>query len=226
MNATDKKPDYKAIYEIVSKRFHKAGHFMHGPFDETFFTMRVYETAKDIIKKLKKKCKKQQILTACLLHDIGKIKLKMHKVVSGHGIIDGFSDEWQRHATLSVPIAGRILKKIGHSKEFIEEVCYLIKNHDNRKIKISEKSIELKILQDADLIADCGMAGFIRGFTNGGKFKKPIIGTVNYMQKHRNRVQKPGKLNLKVAKDIAKEKMKLQIMLTKRIAKDINSDVL
>ena len=80
MNQIDKKPDYKQIYQIVKKKFNQTNHFYHGPFDETYFSLHVYETAKKLIKLSKKKCQKEQILVAALVHDIGKTKLNDQKV--------------------------------------------------------------------------------------------------------------------------------------------------
>ncbi|MBW3018255.1 hypothetical protein KY325_03790, partial [Candidatus Woesearchaeota archaeon] len=65
MNKADKNPNYKKIYSIVKGMFDRTAHFKHGPFDETFFTLRVYESAKEIMRKLKKKCDKQTVLVAC-----------------------------------------------------------------------------------------------------------------------------------------------------------------
>ena len=169
MNSIDKNPDYKKIYKFVKDKFDRTTHFKHGPFDETYFTLRVYESAKEIISKLNKDINKEQVLVACILHDIGKIKLKASKMVSSHSPLKTFSEEWHKHPKLSVPIAKKFLKQIRHSDEFIEKVCYLIENHDLRGDKLQKKSLELKIIQDADLIADIGFAGFIRPFLYCGK---------------------------------------------------------
>ena len=140
--------------------------------------------------------------------------------------MDNAKEEWDKHPQLGVPISKKILKGLGHSEEFIASVCYLIKNHDNRSGQIKNKSMELQILQDADLIADCGFAGFIRPFLYGSKFKRNIIGCIKYMQNEVNQVEKEGLLNLEVSKIIAKIKMKLEHKLIKEISKDINSDLL
>src|SRR4030042_821637 len=164
MNSIDKKPNYKKIYKFVKDKFDKTTHFKHGPFDETYYTLRVYESAKEIIEHLNKSVKKEQVLVACILHDIGKIKLKPSKMFSRHDVLENASEEWRKHAKLGVPIAKNFLKQIGHSDEFIKEVCYLIENHDLRGEKLQVRSLELQMIQDADLIADIGFAGFIRPF--------------------------------------------------------------
>lgn len=59
-----------------------------------------------------------------------------------------------------------MLKDLGHSNEFIEKVCYLIKNHDVHAV--IKKTLELKVLQDADYIADTGLIGFARVLAGAG----------------------------------------------------------
>lgn len=220
----DSSPDYKKIYAFVRSRFEKTKHFCHGPFDETYFTLRVYESAKEILSKIKEKADKEIILTACLLHDIGKTKLKPSRLFCRHGFLEDHSEEWHRHAKLSIPIAKRFLRSLGHSEQFIEQVSYLIENHDLRHLK--QKSLELQILQDADLIADIGFAGFIRPFLFCGKFnRQSIIGSINYI-KTEDRIKGGEKLNLKVSKEIGKREMQIQKNLVAEISKDIKSDLL
>jgi hypothetical protein len=89
-----------------------------------------------------------------------------------------------------------------------------------------DKSIELQILQDADLVADCGFAGFIRPFMYGSKFSRQIIGTIKYLKTEVNRVEQDGLLNLEVSKTIAKRKIEIEKKLIKEISLDINSDLL
>jgi HD superfamily phosphodiesterase len=226
MDKIDKNPDYKKIYSIVKDLFESTEHFYHGPFDETYYSLRVYESCKEIINKIDQKVLEPIILVAAILHDIGKTQIDTKKVFSPAGKTDGAIKEWKRHAELSVPVAKKILTKLGHSEQFIDEVCYLVENHDKRRNEIKNKSIELKILQDADLIADCGFAGFIRPFLYGSKFSRQIIGTIEYMQNEMNRVEEEHLLNLVVSKNIAKKKMLLEKKLITEISTDINSDLL
>lgn len=226
MNSIDKNPNYKQIYKFVKDKFDKTTHFKHGPFDETYYTLRVYESAKEIIQKLNRNIEKEQVLVACILHDIGKIKLKASKMFSNHSPLETFSEEWHKHAKLGVPIAKKFLKQIGHSNKFIEEVCYLIENHDLRGDKLQKKSIELQIIQDADLIADIGFAGFIRPFLYCGKFsKQSVISSIEFIKKE-DRTEGGDEINLPISKSIAKREMKIQSDLVKEISKEIDSDLL
>lgn len=169
------------------------------------------------------KVKREQLLVASILHDVGKSKLKPSKLFQQKGFRKDILIEWRKHAELSAPIAKNYLKRKGHSDEFIEDVTFLIRNHDKRDLK--NKSIELKILQDADLIADIGLAGFTRPFLFAGKFSRSIIQTINYLQ-NEDRTNNLKSLNLKETKELAREKLNEQKKLAKQILKDLNSDLI
>lgn len=218
----DKKPDYKKLYEIVKEKYQKTSLFSHGPFDETYYTLRVYEISKKIIKKLGKG-NKEIILTAAILHDIGKIKLQASKIIPSGLKSDAARQEWRRHAKLGVPLAAKILRKMGHSEDFIKKVCYLIEFHDSRKME--KKSLDLEIIQDADFVADFGFAGFIRAFLYGTRFKQLVINSIKYIQKS-DKELRYDKLNLEVSRKMAREKIKLQERLAEGIAIDLKSDLL
>ena len=224
MNKVDNNPDYKKMYKEVCTCFLKSKHFYHGPFDETYYSMRVFESAKQIIYKLKEPCKKELVLVCAILHDVGKSKLNYKKIFGKTTFTKGYLKEWHKHAKLSVPIAKIILKKMGHSDEFIKEASYLIKNHDNR-LNLTDKSLELRILQDADLIADIGLAGFVRPFLFSGKFSRSVISQINYIKNEKSRVEIDGMINLKVSKKIADKEMNIQNKLVDELAKDLNSEL-
>ncbi|MFO7710649.1 MAG: HD domain-containing protein [Candidatus Woesearchaeota archaeon] len=222
MNCKDKNPDYKAMYAYVKGRFDRTRHFKHGPFDETFYTMRVYECAKELLEHVD--AKREQVLVAAILHDIGKVKLRASRMFGNGHCLSGMGEEWHRHAILSVPMARQYLKKQGHSKEFIDEVCYLIEHHDMRGDKMDYRSVELQVIQDADIIADVGFAGFIRPFLFCGKFnKQSIIDSIRFI-KGDDRTKEV--MNLEVSKKIAKREMKIQKRLVDEIYKEIDSDLL
>ncbi len=226
MNTKDKKPDYKKIYHFVKKQFDKTNHFRHGPFDETYFTLRVYESTKEIVAKISKKVNQQELLVAALLHDIGKTKLRASKLFGKSGLLKGARREWSRHAKLGVPIANKLLRRLGHSEQFISDVGYLIAHHDLRGAALTKKSLALKIIQDADLIADIGFAGFVRPFLFSGKFNKySVIGSIEFLQKE-DRTDLGKNLNLKISRAIGCREMKIQTALARQMAKDIATDLL
>lgn len=226
MNEADKSPNYKKLYDIACKYFKKTSHFSSGPGDETFFTLRVFESARELIKLLPQSAKKEKILCAALLHDIGKSKFKIKKIIRKNIPDENGWEEWHRHPKLSAKMAKPILKKLGHSQRFIDEVCHLIENHDKRDNYDGEKSIELQILQDADFIADTGMAGFIRPFLWSGKFKRPILEQMEYMKSNENSRLNLSKLNLEISKKIIKENAILEKSLKSQIIELMDSGLL
>ena len=221
-----KKINYKKIYNFVKGEYEKTKDFKHGPFDETYYTLRVYESAKEIISKLKKKVNVEQILVAALFHDIGKTKLDCSKLFGIGDMKKNRGNEWHRHPKLSLPIAKKYLKKHNFPNYFIEDVLYLIVNHDKRGDKLENRTLELEILQDADVVADIGYAGFLKAFLYSGKFSNnSVVSTIQYISEHKKSVNYK-KINLKVSKDIAKREMKIQKDLIKEVVKDIQSDLL
>ncbi|MHA1123014.1 MAG: hypothetical protein ACTSPC_09485, partial [Candidatus Heimdallarchaeota archaeon] len=68
-------PDYKKLFEIVCDLYSDTEHFYYGQWDETFYTLRVFETSKILIKRSRVKVEEDIILTAAIFHDIGKTKL-------------------------------------------------------------------------------------------------------------------------------------------------------
>tara|TARA_Y100000310_G_scaffold341885_1_gene442714 strand:+ start:235 stop:909 length:675 start_codon:yes stop_codon:yes gene_type:complete len=224
MDKIDQNPNYKKIYQIVKAKFNQTNYYCHGPFDETYFSLHVYETAKKLIYLSKKKCQKEPILVAALLHDIGKTKLDDEKVF-GSFLGKKSVKEWRKHAKFGLPITKKILNQLGHSKEFIEQVCYLIEHHDHRTKE--EKTFELKLLQDADLIADWGLAGFIRPFLYGCKFRQSVLGSVDHIKKKSYAVSHEyQQLNLNISKRLGKQKLSLQKKLYQEIIEDSKSGLL
>lgn len=213
----NKKPDYKELYGIVKDLFEKVDFLSYGPFDETYYTLRVFNVAEKIIDRLEEECDKEAVLVAVLLHDVGKIKLNFDKVFKDGEFLGSFSEEWRKHSQISVEFAEEILTDLNYPKEFIQKVLYLIEKHDLRGDKMKERAVELKVLQDADLIADLGMAGFIRPFLYGAKFKRSVINSIAFI-KTEDRTAGGTKLSLDLSKKIAKEEMETQRRLVGEIS--------
>ena len=71
-----------------------------------------------------------EVKLALLLHDIGKPFSYTEK--------DGIR-HYKNHGEISSKISIKILERLNYNKDFIDEVCYLIRNHDN---PITKEDIE------------------------------------------------------------------------------------
>lgn len=215
--------DYKKLYGIVCDLYSNTNHFYYGQWDETFYTLRVFETCKILIKKAKMKVDEEIILTAAIFHDIGKTKLDTENKIK---------KEWDSHPIYGAEITRKILTEQGFDNEFIERVVNLVKHHDDRPGKVEMvRCDELKILQDADLLADMGIASFVRPFLYSGKNKRKTLENVNYIKTSRQNdgnISKENlyRLNLGASKRIAKKLMKEADKLNRKIFNMTQSELI
>ena len=120
-------------------------------------TIRVYKNAQKICKK--EKVNEKLVLSAALLHDI----------VS-------YPKSDKRSKTSSIKSATKskqILEKLDFSKEEITIISDAIRDHSFSQNKIP-KTLEGKILQDADRLDALGAIGIARVFATGGLLQRPF----------------------------------------------------
>lgn len=130
--------------------------------------MRVYKNAEKICKKEKGNLK--LVLTAVLLHDIVSYPKsdKRSKLSSIH----------------SSKLSKKILKNYDFSKDEIKIVSDAIRDHSFSQNKIS-KTLEGKILQDADRLDAIGAIGVARTFAVAGSEKRPFYNKADPFCKNR-----------------------------------------
>ena len=117
--------------------------------------MRVYKNAEKLCKK--EKIKPTLVLTAALLHDIVSYKK---------------SDKRSKNSsTESAKKAQTMLKKYNYSDDDISIISDAIRDHSFSKHK-TPKTIEGKILQDADRLDAIGAIGIARAFSVAGSEKR------------------------------------------------------
>ena len=99
------------------------------------------------------------LITACLLHDIGRP--------------EQFADPTLCHAVVGSEKAARFLEALGLQQDFIEKVCHCIRTHrfSNRR---PPESLEAKILFDADKLDVVGALGIARTLQYQGKHDFPL----------------------------------------------------
>ncbi|MBI5377782.1 MAG: HD domain-containing protein [Thaumarchaeota archaeon] len=119
--------------------------------------MRVYKNAKKIAKH--ENVNMRLVLTSALLHDIVSFPK---------------SDKRSKTSSLkSAQTAKRILKKYRYTSDEITMIVDAIADHSFSRNKIP-KTVEGKILQDADRLDALGAIGIARTFSVGGAENRPI----------------------------------------------------
>jgi uncharacterized protein len=120
-------------------------------------TMRVYKNAQKICKK--EKANEKLVLSAALLHDIVSYPK---------------SDKRSKISSIeSAKKSKKILEKLDFTKKEITIISDAIRDHSFSQNKIP-KTIEGKILQDADRLDALGAIGIARVFATGGSLKRPF----------------------------------------------------
>jgi len=219
--------NYTEIYQTIKKIFEQSPYLSSGHLDETYYTLRVFIESENLIKILSQnncRCEEQLVLISSLFHDVGKSDLAMFKSEA-----DSFStknEEWSTHPKKGVPIVKKVLSSLNFTNDFIEKVSFLVANHDKRLDFKGEKSIELKILQDADLLADVGMPGFIRPLLYAGQKKRSTIETITYLQNDKGQIDELNKLNLEISKGIAIQKLQRQKELSLELKDTIKTNLI
>ena len=124
--------------------------------------MRVYKNAQKLCKK--ERANEKLVLSAVLLHDI---------------ISYPKSDKRSKSSSLkSAEASKKILKKLDFSEKEIQIVSDAIRDHSFSRGKIP-KTLEGKILQDADRLDAIGAIGIARVFTVGGSEKRPFYNNMD-----------------------------------------------
>jgi uncharacterized protein len=119
--------------------------------------MRVYKNAQKLCKK--EKVNQKIVLSAVLLHDIISYpKSDKHSKLSSQKSADE---------------AKKILKKLNFTSEEINIISDAIRDHSFSRGK-TPKTLEGKILQDADRLDALGAIGIARVFAVGGSEKRPL----------------------------------------------------
>lgn len=140
---------YEKIIEIVQDKLTCSAHNL----DHVF---RVYSLCL-LLAKYEKDVDLEILIPAALLHDIARVEESQDKT----GKID--------HAVLGSSVAEDILKKLEYEDEQIKEIKHCIITHRFRTGN-EPKTIEAKILFDADKLDVIGASGIARTFMLAGQF--------------------------------------------------------
>ena len=144
-----------SVLDLIKTDIKKIMH--NDPAHDFDHIMRVYKNAQQIIKK--EKVNETLVLSAVLLHDVVSFPK---------------SDKHSKNSSIeSAKKAKTILKKYDFTSDEITIVCDAISEHSFSQKKIP-KTIEGKILQDADRLDALGAIGIARVFATGGSLRRPF----------------------------------------------------
>jgi uncharacterized protein len=143
--------DIKRLTQYVKKRMR------NDPAHDFGHIMRVCSNAKKIA--IHEEADVSVVLAAALLHDI--VSFPKHDARS------------KTSSSQSAKEAKKILPRFGYSKKEISIICDAIKNHSYSRKK-TPKTLEGKILQDADRLDALGAIGIARTFVVGGSSGRSI----------------------------------------------------
>ncbi len=176
------------IIEIVKKELSSSAHDLEH-------TFRVLKLAKRIAEK-EGKANMEVIELAALLHDIARVKEDSDKT--------GNTD----HAVLGAEMAGKILSDLEYPKEIVEAVCHAIRTHRFRGENVP-KTLEAKILFDADKLDAIGAVGIARAYMIAGERGEPLYREVPDLDAYKKENLVGGKLNGRI-KDISKHSVNIE----------------
>jgi uncharacterized protein len=176
--------------------------------------------------------------SSALLHDIARTR----EDGEGHSHVLAVD-----HATLGAEMSAEILRKFGYSEEKIQDIKHCIAAHRFRGAN-KPKTIEAKILSDADKLDVLGATGIARSYTIGGENGQKIYSNIpvrEYVKenlaggrpegriidpsKHASNLefetkfrQIPDKLYTLKAKEIASERLRFMKEFFERLKREID----
>lgn len=142
--------------------------------------MRVYNLCMHIAKN-EKNVELDILIPAVLIHDIARSK----EDEDTSGVID--------HAVLGSEMADKILRKLEFKNDDIENIKHCILSHRYRSGN-EPKSIEAKILFDADKLDAIGAMGISRCFMLAGQYGERIYRDIGIEEYKKSNITKNGRI--------------------------------
>lgn len=189
------------------------------PAHDFYHIMRVYKNAKLIGQR--EGTNMEILLPAVLLHDL---------VVYPKG-----SDKSSKSSDESADLAENILQSYNYPQGKINQICDCIRAHSYSK-RLIPRSLEGKILQDADRLDALGAIGIARTFSIGGSENRKFYNaddpfyrsdrdlddiqwTLDHFQ--RKLLKLEDSMHTKTAKKIAQERTRFMILFIRQLQKEI-----
>jgi uncharacterized protein len=226
---------YRQLKTIVEKEMEGA-----SPAHDINHVLRVYRLCLELAS-YEQGVDLDVLKTAALVHDIARTREDREEY--SHALnVD--------HAVLGAEISDKILRELGYPEEKIESVKHCIAAHRFRGGHLP-KTIEAKILSDADKLDVLGATGIARSFTIGGENGQKIysdIPTDEYIKenlaggrpdgriinpsKHASNLEFetkfkhiPDKLYTQKAREIARERLEYMKQFFERLKREIDGQL-
>ena len=190
---------YRNVYFVTAK-YLSLDDDVHG----IPHTLRVLKIALDIACRVKARVDTDILVVATLLHDIGRSIENMENI---------------HHALLSARIAEQELKKLKLDEWKITRIVEAIKAH-SFSLNYPAKTIEAKILSDADKIDAIGAIGIARAFIESARRGRNISGTITHF--HEKLVNLINLLYLEESKEIALERHNFMVQFFEKLSKEMS----
>jgi len=221
------------LKEIADERLRKVISFVEeelsDPIHGIDHVMRVYRLCLELAKH--EEGVNMEVLTlAALLHDIARER----EFETTTGEVD--------HAALGAEVAEEVLRELGYPEETVEEVKHCIIAHRFRS-QVKPRTIEAKILSDADKLDVIGAIGIARCFMLAGRMGQRIwsdvpleeyvrenivIGRIKEWDKHAPNLEFelklkhiPDVLYTERAKEIARKRMEFMEEFFRRLKEEL-----
>jgi len=226
---------YRQLKAIVEKEMGGA-----SPAHDINHVMRVYNLCLELAKH-EPNVDTDVLRTAALLHDVARTR----EDKDGHSHMLNVD-----HAVLGAEMSGKILRELGYPEEKIEHIKHCIAAHRFRGGN-PPKTIEAKILSDADKLDVLGATGIARSYTIGGECGQKIYsdlsideyikenlaggkseGRIIDPSKHTSNLEFetkfkhiPDKLYTQKAREIARERLKYMKQFFERLKREIDGQL-
>jgi uncharacterized protein len=223
---------YRQLKTIVEKEMEGA-----SPAHDISHVIRVYNLCLKLAK-YEPNVDLDVLRTAALLHDIARTK----EDKEGHSSALGVD-----HAILGAEMGDKTLREIGYPEEKIKDIKHCIAAHRFRG-ENPPRTIEAKILSDADKLDVLGATGIARSFTIGGECGEKIYsntpideyikenlvggkseGRIIDPSKHAPNLEFetkfkriPDKLYTQKAREIARERLEYMKLFFERLKREID----
>lgn len=176
-------------------------------YDRYEHTVRVYKWVLRIVKELRDDSIDEEALKiATIFHDVGYC-------INGH----------EGHARESARICRDYLERRPFEPEQIDYICYIIEEHDNKKLLYEKMTpLELVVLMEADMLDDTGAMGIILDSWIASKEDNPSFDSVcRHFEKYTYRHMKQMEFVTAPGRKFWHEKRKLVYEFMRQYRRDL-----